>query len=380
MTNDEACTPTKPVPARSEVLLFPSCAGGVQTGSCFAGSPLYMKVRDGGPYDLAPQTVPGRGAPVVVKVAEDLAPSLNSTVTTDEGASFQTNDPHKVGETAVSFANFGPHDIIATEVDSLGKMKVPARMALCVSEGNDGFCGSPRVGPPDQIPYEASPCDTNGHDGLCGTIDKTGPVTNVTNITHKQVFARKKAPKLVTGTVAEDPAVVKNVRLRLTRTSTGRVLIKLKHRSPDLEEGQAALPHGQALQRVGRQHRADREDQVRHEVREVVRGRSRRPQARTSSTAFDLTLPAGAYTLEVQAADDGQQQGRARAGAQRHHLHGEDALTASDDQACGAAHWASARSPSGSPSGVGICGVSRRYHSASSAAWQPEPAAVIAWR
>ena len=25
-------------------------------------------------------------------------------------------------------------------------------------------------------------------------------------------------------------------------------------------------------------------------------------------------------------------------------------------------------------------GVSRRYHSASSAAWQPEPAAVIAWR
>ena len=34
----------------------------------------------------------------------------------------------------------------------------------------------------------------------------------------------------------------------------------------------------------------------------------------------------------------------------------------------------------GIPSGVGTCGVSRRYHSASSAAWQPEPAAVIAWR
>jgi hypothetical protein len=44
------------------------------------------------------------------------------------------------------------------------------------------------------------------------------------------------------------------------------------------------------------------------------------------------------------------------------------------------AHWASARSPSGIPAGVGTSGVSRRYHSASSAAWQPEPAAVTAWR
>ncbi len=44
------------------------------------------------------------------------------------------------------------------------------------------------------------------------------------------------------------------------------------------------------------------------------------------------------------------------------------------------AHCASAKSPTGIPSGVGTCGVSRRYHSASSAAWQPEPAAVIAWR
>ncbi len=44
------------------------------------------------------------------------------------------------------------------------------------------------------------------------------------------------------------------------------------------------------------------------------------------------------------------------------------------------AHCASAGSPSGMPSGAGTPGVSRRYHSASSAAWQPEPAAVIAWR
>ena len=40
----------------------------------------------------------------------------------------------------------------------------------------------------------------------------------------------------------------------------------------------------------------------------------------------------------------------------------------------------SAGSPIGMPFGAGMPGVSRRYHSASSAAWQPEPAAVIAWR
>lgn len=49
------------------------------------------------------------------------------------------------------------------------------------------------------------------------------------------------------------------------------------------------------------------------------------------------------------------------------------------DSAAGA-HCASAGSPSGMPSGVGTPGVSRRYHSASSAAWQPDAAAVIAWR
>ena len=44
------------------------------------------------------------------------------------------------------------------------------------------------------------------------------------------------------------------------------------------------------------------------------------------------------------------------------------------------AHCASAGSPATICSGAGTPGVSRRYHSASSAAWQPDPAAVIAWR
>jgi len=47
----------------------------------------------------------------------------------------------------------------------------------------------------------------------------------------------------------------------------------------------------------------------------------------------------------------------------------------------GFAHCASARSPvPSSASGVGTKGLSRRYHSASSAATHPDPAAVTAWR
>ena len=57
-------------------------------------------------------------------------------------------------------------------------------------------------------------------------------------------------------------------------------------------------------------------------------------------------------------------------------------LHAADQRpAGGGAHCCSARSPvPSSAAGVGTCGLSRRYHSASSAAWQPEPAAVTAWR
>ena len=51
------------------------------------------------------------------------------------------------------------------------------------------------------------------------------------------------------------------------------------------------------------------------------------------------------------------------------------------DPAVDGAHCCSARSPvPSSAAGVGTAGLSRRYHSASSAAMQPDPAAVIAWR
>ena len=66
--------------------------------------------------------------------------------------------------------------------------------------------------------------------------------------------------------------------------------------------------------------------------------------------------------------------GYGRGGLRRHQAWG----ASNCDSATGSAHCASAKSPTGMPSGVGTSGVSRKYHSASSAAWQPEPAAVIA--
>src|SRR4051812_35091122 len=77
---------------------------------------------------------------------------------------------------------------------------------------------------------------------------------------------------------------------------------------------------------------------------------------------------------------------RAQRGSRRRHVCGpprQEPAGMRERQPCGSpgAHCASARSPVPcKEGGVSIEGVSRRYHSASNADWQPEPAAVTAWR
>jgi hypothetical protein len=218
----DACTTT--VPAGSEVLLYQAC--GAKTTGCYSGTPLYARIRDGGPYDIAPQTVPGRKAPVVVRTIADKGP-VGATVTTDEGASAVSLDfGPAFGQAGVPFTEYGPHTIMITKGDGT---RAPVRMAVCVSEGNDGFCGSTRVQAPPDIPYVTpSPCQTNGHDGLCGTTDTSGPVAHVTNITNKKAFKAKKGPGQVKGTIDVDPNGVQDVKLRLTRTVTVKTKVKVK--------------------------------------------------------------------------------------------------------------------------------------------------------
>jgi hypothetical protein len=290
----EACTSS--VPAGAEVLVYQAC--GSKTQGCFSGTPLYARIREGSPYDIAPQTVPGRLAPVVVRTLADLGPA-GATVTTDEGARSVALDSGPLfGQTSVGFTNPGPHTIMVSKGDG---SRPPVRMRVCVSEGNDGFCGSTRVQAPAEIPYVVpSPCDTNGHDGFCGTSDTSGPVTHVANIINKKVFKAKKGPGQVKGTTDLDPNGVKDVQLRLTRTVTVKTKVKVKTKKGTRYRTRtvrrcSAWDDGTLLLKTtkrcgtgaGAFFGADLSD-LRNEF----------------TYSFALTLPRGSYTLEVVARDE----------------------------------------------------------------------------
>lgn len=297
-TTQNVCTTA--VPAGSEVLLYQAC-GAVKNASCFSGTPLYARIRDGGPYDIAPQTVPGRTAPTVVRTIGDKGP-VGATVSTDEGKSSQSLDYGPLfGQTQVPFENYGPHTIMVSKGDGT---RPPVRMNVCVSEGNDGFCGSTKYQPPPEVPYVTpSPCDTNGHDGFCGTPDTSGPVTHVTNITNKQKFKARKGPGQVKGTIDVDPNAVKDVQLRLTRTISikTKVKVKSKHKSKKATYKTRTVKRCSAWDddklllvttkkcgtAAGRFFPTDLSD-LRNEF----------------TYSFALTLPRGTYTLEVVARDE----------------------------------------------------------------------------
>jgi hypothetical protein len=309
MSADEACTTI--VPTGSEVLLYQSC-GSKPTG-CYADTPLYMRVRDGGPYDIAAQTVPGRGAPVVVRTIADLRP-VGAVVTTDEGRS-STSLPTGplTGQIGTAFTEGGPHKLMASKSDG---SRPPARLDLCASEGDDGFCGSAKVPPPPEIPYEPSPCATNGSDGFCGTADTTGPVTHVTNIKHQQIFKKKKGPGQVKGTIDEDPNRVGGVKLRLTRVTKARVAIKAKKKSSKKRTAGKSAVSTKAKKKAKVRYRTVKRCTVWDNgttLLESAKCGTRYAKwfdadltdlRNEFSYGFAMTLPAGTYTLEIAATDE----------------------------------------------------------------------------
>ena len=293
---------TASVPSGTEALFFPQCTDPTRpSASCYTGGPLYSKVGESGElYPIAPVKVSYYRTPVAVfaTLSENgtTTPTPAATVSTDEGTSFKTNSDEKgFGAASVQFDNGGIHTIWLTQSG-----KVPEVVTVCATDGGDGFCGSPKTTPPDQIPYGDSPCETNGRDGRCGTIDTSGPVTTVTNITHKQAFAKTKAPGRVTGDIANDPASVRDVLLRLTRVSTARVRVKTKKR-----KGKKAKARYKTVKRCtawndktalfetarcgpknAKWFAADLDDLVQH-----------------FTYSFALKLPPGTYTLETQSHD-----------------------------------------------------------------------------
>jgi hypothetical protein len=311
MPADEACTTN--VPIGSEVLLYQGC--GSKPNGCFSGTPLYMRVRDGGPYDIAQQVVPGRGAPVVVRTIGDLGPT-GAVVTTDEGRTSTSQATGVLpGEIGTAFTEYGTHAIMASKADGT---RPPARLNVCASEGNDGFCGSTRYQPPPEIDYAASPCPTNGHDGFCGTTDTTGPVTHVTNVTQKQKFKKGKGPGQIKGTIDVDPNAVKGVRLRLTRVSSARVAIKAKKKrsSKKAKKSTAVASGAKAKKKAKTRYRTVKRctawddgsallEPAKCGTRYAKWFDAELNDLRNGFTySFAMTLPAGTYTLEVEGTDE----------------------------------------------------------------------------
>jgi hypothetical protein len=142
--------------------------------------------------------------------AASKAPSAGATVT--GGGQTVTTDGQ--GHASFTFADRGPVDLVTTKD---GRIRDEA--TVCVTDGNDGFCGTTKPGEPAP---PAARCDTNGHDGLCGSRDTTAPEAAISGVREGQTFARGRGPRTLTGRVTADPAGLLVVKLRLTRDDKGR--------------------------------------------------------------------------------------------------------------------------------------------------------------
>jgi hypothetical protein len=294
----------------------------VQQAACFTGGPLSLRIGTSSPLEVAPINVAGRRAPVSVNVTEtaftpreDGGTSGNgsgspaSTVWTDEGLQFSANDSHHEGMAVLGFDAYDQHVIRASQIG-----KIPVRATVCVTDGQDGYCGTTK---PDFNAFDvglyASPCTTNGRDGFCGTTDTSGPVSHVTNVVDQQKFKKKKGPGQIVGSLDPDPNAVKDVKLRLTRVVTTRVAIRAKKKKPKAsrsavasakkkkakiryrtvkrctawDDGTALLETAKCGTRYGKWFPAELND------------------LRNAFTySFAMTLPAGSYVLEVVATDE----------------------------------------------------------------------------
>jgi hypothetical protein len=192
------------------ILLAAVCTG-ADTPTCFSGGPLELSGpatgRPGGTvtlhadeYTVAPDFLSSAGAP-----------SAGATITGGGGTA--TTDA--AGNATVTLAaTTGPQTFTVTKGD-----RIRGTAVVCATTGTDGACGPANAQAPAG---PAATCATNGHDGKCGTADRTPPYARIGAIRNGQVFARGRGPRALAGSVAVEPKGLRSLRLRLTRTVSGR--------------------------------------------------------------------------------------------------------------------------------------------------------------
>jgi hypothetical protein len=196
-----------------EVLFYKAC--NAATSGCYSGDVLSI---------ASPATVkPGEAFTVTVhQVATSFdssppfakhvtrTPSAGATVFA--GSQRATTDADGKAVLNVPESDAGAIGIRVTK----GETNVPDQAPLCVSRGDDGFCGSTKPATP------ATPCVSRGDDGFCGTPDKRAAYGFIASIKEKAHFAKGHGPRELKGRTDADASGIKDVRLRLTRTDAGK--------------------------------------------------------------------------------------------------------------------------------------------------------------
>ena len=98
------------------------------------------------------------------------------------------------------FSQRGNQDLKATKSGTIRSN----RLRVCVSDGQDGFCAT------------TTPAGTPG-----AARDSTAPATLIA-LRDGATFSRRRAPRLLRGSVTPDPSGLRTVKLRLARRSGGR--------------------------------------------------------------------------------------------------------------------------------------------------------------
>ncbi|MCW3015683.1 MAG: hypothetical protein JWO02_2775 [Solirubrobacterales bacterium] len=151
---------------------------------------------------------PGEGTPTAAAGAQITGAGVTTT-----GDGKATITLSQRGETTLKAVLAGSQSGAAPKVSSRS-----AAAKVCVTDGADGFCGTTKPGEPAPVVPQAPACRTTGKDGLCGSPDRTAPTVAVTGLKEQAHFLRGHAPRTLAGKVDADPAGLKDVRLRLTRT------------------------------------------------------------------------------------------------------------------------------------------------------------------
>jgi hypothetical protein len=293
-----------PVQSSDNLIVYPQC--GASTSTCFGGEPLIVSTAatSSPGVNLAVQvweltTTFNQGIGSTVR-----GPSLSATVRGPNGNTL-TDSYYGTGIASTKLTERGPNTITATKGN-----RVPDRTSVCVTDGNDGYCGS---SPPPVNPFNPYAfCDTTGNDGLCGTIDKKPPVGYINDPKPGTTFAASKRPRFLKGTVDSDPSEVDRVRLRLVRKSKVTVTTYVKRKVKVKRRVKGKLVTKRVKKRV-----AVRKKQLACFTWNTATSTWTRQKScktipdkwftadGTLQWQFEFleTLPAGTYTLDAQAID-----------------------------------------------------------------------------